>query len=200
MNTAVRQGDLSDLLRNRRSTRVYDPGHVLADEDLARLMRAAQWSPSAGNSQPWAFLVGRRGDETHRRFLPHLSAGNTSWVPHASAVLVSAHQAASGPEDDALTFSDYAMYDLGQSVAMLTVEAELLGLTVHQFAGFGHDAVAREFGVPPHWRVTTALAIGAYGDPRAADPVLAERDERPRVRKPMDDFVFAGSWGAGAGL
>ncbi|WP_067430212.1 nitroreductase family protein [Nocardioides jensenii] len=193
-------GDLSDVLRNRRSLRVFDPAHDLDDADLARLFRAAQWAPSAGNSQPWSFLVGRRGDQTHGRFVAHLSAGNRSWVPTASAVLVTAHQVASGPEEDAPAYSDYAMYDLGQAVAMLTVEAGLLGLTAHQFAGFDHDAVALEFGFPAHWRVTTAVAIGAYGDPATADPSLAERDQRPRLRKPLSEFVFAGTWGAAAGL
>ncbi|WP_235735265.1 nitroreductase family protein [Nocardioides alcanivorans] len=193
-------GDLSDVLRNRRSLRILDPEHVLGDAQLARLLRAAQWSPSAGNSQPWGFLVACRGDETHDRFVKHLSAGNRSWVPAASAVLITAHQVASGPEDDAPAFSDYAMYDLGQAAAMLTVEAGLLGLTAHQFAGFDHDGVAEEFGVPEHWRVTTAIAIGTYGDPSAADPALVERDRRPRVRKELSEFVFAGTWGASAGL
>ncbi|KRF20524.1 hypothetical protein ASG90_18200 [Nocardioides sp. Soil797] len=200
MNTVDEQADLSDLQRNRRSVRVFDPRHEISESDLARLFRAAQWAPSAGNSQPWGFLVGRRGDETHARFVQHLSRGNRSWVPSASAVVITAHQIASGPEDDAMVFSDYALYDLGQSVALLGVEAGVLGLGIHQFAGFGHEAVAAEFDVPPHWRVTTAVAIGAPGDPADADPLLVERDQRPRTRKPMADFVFAGSWGTPAGL
>lgn len=191
---------MSDLLRSRRSVRVFDPTHEIAVEELGQLFRAAQWAPSAGNSQPWSFLVGRRGDETHSRFVQHLSTGNRSWVPAASAVVITAHQVASGPEEDAMVFSDYAMYDLGQSVALLGVEAQLLGLSVHQFAGFGHAAVAAEFGVPRHWQVTTAVAIGAHGDRASADPQLVERDERPRARKPMAEFVFAGSWGTAAGL
>ena len=193
-------GELSDVLRTRRSVRILDPEHEIGDVDLARLLRAAQWAPSAGNSQPWSFVIARRGEETHDRFVPHLSAGNRTWVPSASAVLITAHQVASGPEDDAPVYSDYAMYDLGQAVAMLTVEAGQIGLTVHQFAGFDHDGVAAEFGVPDHWKVTTAVAIGTYGDPAAADPVLVERDQQPRVRKPLSEFVFAGTWGASADL
>lgn len=193
-------GHLSDVLRSRRSLRVFDPGHEISDAELARLLRAAQWAPSAGNSQPWGFVVGRRGDRTHDRFVARLSRGNRGWVPLASAVLITAHQVASGPEADAPAFSDYAMYDLGQAVALLSVEAGLLGLTVHQFAGFDHEGLAAEFGVPPHWRVTTAVAIGVPGDPSTADPSLVERDRRPRSRKPMADFVFADSWGVSAGL
>ena len=98
---------LLPLLRDRRSTRSYDDTHVLADDDLRAVLDAARWAPSAGNSQPWAFLVARRGDPAHQRFVPLLSRGNQSWVPRASALLFSLHQVASGPEDDALGYSDY---------------------------------------------------------------------------------------------
>src|SRR6478672_1946637 len=103
--------DLLPLLRERRSTRSYDAGQVLADGDLVSLLEAARWAPSAGNSQPWAFLVSRRGDDAHRRFVPLLSRGNASWVPRASALLFTLHRTATGPEEDALTYSDYAAYD-----------------------------------------------------------------------------------------
>ena len=191
-------GELSDVLRERRSVRIFDPEHEIADQVLGRLLRAAQWAPSAGNSQPWSFLLARRGDETHDRFVAHLSAGNRPWVPAASLVLITAHQVASGPEEDAPAYSDYAMYDLGQAVALLTVEAGLLGLTAHQFAGFDHQSVTEEFGVPAHWQITTAIAIGVHGDPTTAAPALVERDQQPRTRKPFSEFVYAGKWGAAA--
>src|SRR4051794_6397152 len=116
-------GDLLPLLRERRSTRSYDAEHVLADADLVSLLEAARWAPSAGNSQPWAFLGSRRGDEAHGGFVPVLSRANASWVPRASALIFTLHRTATGPEADALTYSDYAAYDLGQAVAQLTVQA-----------------------------------------------------------------------------
>lgn len=184
---------LTALLRDRWSPRVFDPAHELSDDDLRSLLEAARWAPSAGNSQPWAFLVGRRGEPGHARLVEHLSRGNTPWVPRASAVLVSAHQVASGPEDDAPAFSDYALHDLGQAVAHLTFQAAVLGLHVHQFAGFDHDGVAAAFGVPPHWKVTAGIAVGRLCDPAATD--VPERDLATRVRKELSDFVYADAWG-----
>ncbi|MCX6395002.1 MAG: nitroreductase family protein [Propionibacteriales bacterium] len=188
--------EIDPLLRNRWSTRLFDPTHELADAELGRLLEAARWSPSAGNSQPWAFLVARRGDAAHQTFVTTLSRGNVSWVPQASAVLVSLYRAGDD-EDPALTFSDYAQYDLGQSVAHLTVQAESMGLAVHQFAGFNHDDVASMFSVPPAFKVTTGIAIGRWADPAviAADEGLVEREQRPRVRKEIGEFVFAGEFG-----
>ena len=189
-------GDLLPLLRERRSTRSYDGAHVLADADLSSLLEAARWAPSAGNSQPWAFLVSRRGDEAHRRFVPLLSRGNASWVPSASALIFTLHRVATGPEEDALTYSDYAAYDLGQAVAQLTVQAISLGLAVHQFAGFDHEGLAELAGVPPHWRVTTGIAVGReLAADVAGDDLLRERDRRPRTRQPLADLAYGATFG-----
>ena len=194
-------GDLLPLLCERRSTRSYDPEHVLADADLVSLLEAARWAPSAGNSQPWAFLVSRRGDEAHHRFVPVLSRGNASWVPRASALLFTLHRVATGPEADALTYSDYAAYDLGQAVAQLTVQALSLGLAVHQFAGFDHAGLAELAGVPPHWRVTTGVAIGReLAADVAGDELLRERDRRPRTRRPLSELAHGATFGEPAEL
>jgi nitroreductase len=183
---------IDPVLRDRWSTRLFDASHELTDGELASLLEAARWAPSAGNSQPWAFLVTRRGDEAHDQLVATLSRGNSGWVPRASAVLVSLHRVGDD-EDPSLTYSDYAAYDLGQAVAHLTVQASTLGLHVHQFAGFDHAAVARDFVVPPAWKVTTGIAIGRRADtadPDAREADLRERDARPRTRKPFADFVF----------
>ncbi|MET3961853.1 nitroreductase [Marmoricola sp. OAE513] len=178
--------ELHPLLRDRRSTRQYDPTHELDDGVLVQLLEAARWSPSAGNSQPWAFLVARRGDEAHDKLVGTLSRGNTSWVPTASAVLISLFRAGAD-EDPTFAYSDYAAYDLGQAVAHLTVQAQASGLSVHQFAGFDHARVAELFAVPPAWQVTTGIAIGLH-QPR-------EEESRPRVRREIGEFAFSGTFG-----
>jgi nitroreductase len=182
--------ELLPLLRDRRSIRAYDEAHVLADGELAVLLEAARWSPSAGNSQPWAFLVGRRGDVAHATFADLLAPSVRRWAPAASALVFTLNQVASGPEDDALGYSDYAQYDLGQAVAHLSVQASALGLGVHQFAAFDHDGLAAAAGVPSHWRVTTGLAVGL--------PI--ESDLAPRSRRPLPELAFGARFGVPLGL
>lgn len=189
--TDLRSG-LTPLLRDRWSPRVLDDTHELSDEDLLLLLEAARWAPSTGNSQPWSYLVGRRGDDTFARILPTLSRGNSGWVPRASAVLVSLRQVAPAPGEEPGTYA-YAAHDTGQAAAHLTVQAMSRGLVVHQFAGFDHDAVAAEFGVPDHVAVTAGIAVGRLGDPATAD--VPERDRSARTRRPLADFVYAGAWG-----
>lgn len=188
--------EIHPLLRERWSTRLFDPRHELADGDLLALLEAARWSPSAGNSQPWAFLVTRRGDDAHERFVTTLSRGNLAWVPTASAVLVSLHRVGSD-EDPSVALSEYAAYDLGQAAALLTVQAQSLGLAVHQFAGFDHDQAAEIFAVPPAWKVTTGIAIGLHADPSQIepDPALWEREQLPRVRKEIAEITHGAAFG-----
>jgi nitroreductase len=177
--------ELLPLLRGRRSIRAYDETHVLSDDELEVLLEAARWSPSAGNSQPWAFLVGRRGDAAHATFVELLASSVRRWAPAASALFFTLNQVASGPEEDALAYSDYAQYDLGQAVAHLTVQASALGLGVHQFAAFDLDGLAELAGVPPHWRVTTGLAVG----------LAVESELTPRTRRPLSELAFGARFG-----
>jgi nitroreductase len=177
--------ELLPLLRDRRSIRGYDETHELADDELLVLLEAARWSPSAGNSQPWAFLVGRRGDDAHAELVEVLAPSVRRWAPAASALVFSLNQVASGPEEDALGYSDYAQYDLGQAVAHLTVQASALGLGVHQFAAFDHDRLAALAGVPRHWRVTTGLAVG----------LAVESEITARTRRPLSDLAFGARFG-----
>jgi nitroreductase len=176
--------ELMPLLRERRSVRTYDESHELGGE-LLTLLEAARWAPSAGNSQPWAFLVGRRGDEAHRTFVPLLAPSVRRWAPAASALLFALHQVASGPEDDAPLYSDYAAYDLGQAVAQLTVQATALGLSCHQFAAFDHDGLAAACDVPSYWMVTTGIAVG----------LGVAADLAPRTRRTLSEIAYGGHFG-----
>ena len=62
------------------------------------------------------------------------------WAPSASAIILTLHQAAT--DGDRVAYSDYAMFDLGQAVAHITVQARSMGLQVRQFGGFNHRAAA----------------------------------------------------------
>jgi nitroreductase len=183
------------LLASRWSPSIFDPAHEVTGDEVASLLTAAQWAPSAGNSQPWAYVVCRRGGANHRRFVAHLSRGNSVWVPTASVVFVTLCQVATdagadtGP--DAPTYSDYAAYDVGQAAAHLTIEARALGLDAHQFAGFDHEAVLAEFEIPLNFAVLTGIAVGRHGD-EAVVAAASERDQerelRARTRRPIRLF------------
>jgi nitroreductase len=45
-----------ELVKKRRSTRAYKPDPV-PDEYVDKIIEAARWAPSGGNSQPWEFII-----------------------------------------------------------------------------------------------------------------------------------------------
>ena len=54
-----------DLVRTRRSVRVYKSGKV-AEKQLEMILEAARWAPSGANTQPWEFVVTRDREKMRR--------------------------------------------------------------------------------------------------------------------------------------
>ena len=50
--------DVLEAIKERRSIRKYEPKAV-PEEKLTQILEAGRWAPSAGNSQPWRFIVVR---------------------------------------------------------------------------------------------------------------------------------------------
>jgi nitroreductase len=177
------------LLRSRWSPRLWDAGHEVTPAEVESLLEAARWAPSAGNSQPWAFVVGRRGDDTHRRLVAHLARSSAAWAPDAGLLVANlCHLHVEGTD---WAYSEFAAYDLGQAVAHMTFQAESLGLAVRQFAAFDREAVEREFAVAEHWQVTTMSAIGR-ARPGVPPNALQRPDggTLPRERRPAGDLLW----------
>jgi nitroreductase len=186
----VADDPLHALLRGRWSPRVFDPAEVTTAE-LDALLEAARWAPSAGNSQPWSVIAGRRGDDVHARLVRHLAGSSARWAPAAGLLVGNVcHRYVEGTDWE---YSEFAMYDLGQAVAHMTLQAQAMGLGARQFAAFDRDAVTREFGVPDHLYVATMTAFGRVPDwetPHAA--VKAGGEVVPRDRRPAGDLQWPG--------
>ena len=56
---------LLEIIRNRRSVRVYKTGKV-TDEQLEMIFQAARWAPSGANTQPWELVVTRDRNKMKR--------------------------------------------------------------------------------------------------------------------------------------
>jgi nitroreductase len=177
---------LHPLLAHRRSPTSFDESHSVEASVIALLLEAARWAPSAGNSQPWSFIVGVRGDDNHDRLVRHLARSSARWASTASALIVNlCHRLVAGTDWE---YSEFAQYDLGQAVAHMTVQAGALGLQIRQFRAFDRTGIETAFGVPAHWEVTTMCAIGRAAARGEAD----DRDSAtgPRERRPIDDLLW----------
>jgi nitroreductase len=180
-----RAPELHPLLASRWSPTVFDTSHEVTPAEVELLLEAARWAPSAGNSQPWAFILGRRGDGTHARLVRHLAKSSGRWAPTAS--LLVANLSHRYVEDTDWEYSEFSLYDLGQAVAHMTLQAQVLDLSVRQFRAFDRAGLAGEFEVPDHWEVTTMSAIGRV-PPGDGSPTPETSEAPARVRRTVDDL------------
>ncbi|KXO99878.1 Oxygen-insensitive NAD(P)H nitroreductase (plasmid) [Tsukamurella tyrosinosolvens] len=158
----------------RHSPMAFEPGAEISDDALDTILDAGRLAPSAGNSQPWAFVVGRHGDAVHARIVRHLAGSSARWAPDASAIVVNLARVL--VEDTDWEYSEFSRYDLGQAVAHMTLQALSIGIDAHQFRAFDREAVAAEFAVPREWEVTSMTAFGVAA--HAAGTVAGVARER----------------------
>jgi len=178
------------LLAERWSPRGFDRDHQVTDDQVTALLEAARWAPSAKNSQPWRFLVTRRGEHAHGRLFATLAPGNQAWADAASALILVAAQTANGGVPQ-----PWALYDTGQAVASLVTQAQAQGLAVHQIGGFDSDAVRAELALDQQLTPVVILAVG-QADPQAELPGhLAAREAAPRTRHPVSDLLLRSARG-----
>lgn len=185
--------DIAEPLRSRWSPSVFDAEHELSAAEITRLLEAAQWAPSSGNRQPWRYVVATRGSAAHQVLVPHLSRGNSGWVPRASVVFLSV--AVIGQDGTELSDLLVPLHDVGQASAHLTLQARAMGLHAHQFGGFDHDAVAAGLGVPADARLVAGIAVGVRGNPAEVPERDAEREQRARSRRPLAETAYDEQWG-----
>jgi len=189
---ADNQQPLHQLLKERWSPRAFSDRPVSAD-DLRSLMESARWAPSSGNAQPWFFIVAQKQNAAEfEKALACLNPRNASWAKEAAVLIFAVARTKHENQDKP---NRHYAYDLGQSVALLTVEATSLGLHVHQMAGISPEKVRDAYNVPEDFEIFTGVAIGYLGDPEKLPEDLREREKAPRKRKPLDSFVFADKWG-----
>jgi nitroreductase len=183
---------IHELLRRRWSPRVFAPRAVAADV-LRSLFEAARWAPSSYNAQPWAFLVAAKEDrENFDRILSTLVEFNRGWAWNAAVLMINAGKKKFDHDGSP---NRHALYDVGQATAYLTVQATAMGLAVHQMAGFSPEKAREIFHVPEGWEPGAAVALGYPAEADEVPENLREKEKAPRVRKPIEEFVFTGKWG-----
>lgn len=175
---------IHDVLADRWSPRSYDPAHRVEEADLQAIFEAARWAPSSANSQPWKYIAAARGTAEFDAIAAAMIPFNQGWAPRASVLVAALAQVTK--DGDAQTF---ARYDLGQSVAMLTVEAESRGLNVHQTAGTDEAALREAFGFDEDHQLVSVLTLGTIDHSEAAPEQLREMDASPRNRRALEDVV-----------
>lgn len=140
--------DVLEAIRTRRSVRKYRPESI-PEEKLETILEAARLAPSAGNRQPWRFVVVQSIDR--KRALSKV-ANNQTFLNNAAAIIV----AAGDPEASARWHDKDLMIALEHMVLVATS----MGYGTCWIGAFDEDAVKRLLTIPEKMKVVALLPIG----------------------------------------
>lgn len=188
---------IHDLIRRRWSPRAFDDRPVPLAAQVS-LFEAARWAPSAGNGQPWSFIVADRfrDPEGFATMLALLNPGNVTWAQHAPLLLIGVTQRIRDEGKEAR----HALYDLGMAAENLVLQGIELGIYAHQMAGFNYDKAREVYEIPASHEAIVAIALGYQGDHATLPDDLQARELAERQRKPLASLVHSGRFGQGAKL
>lgn len=153
------QQEVDPLFVRRWSTRQYRSDPV-PDRDLALMLEAARWSPSAYNEQPWRFYTSTA--ESHQAFLALLVEANQKWAASAPVigfVVTSKRFARNGKENM------HADFDTGAAWLAFNLQASKMGYSVHGMAGIHYEEAFKMLGLDPDRdRLVCGFTVGVSED------------------------------------
>ena len=148
--------ELFEVIKERRSVRAFLDSPV-EEEKIGKLLDAARWAPSAGNVQPWEFIVVKKEDT--RKKLANAALGQR-FIAQAPVVIV----ACANPERSKRRYGYrgefYSQLDTAAAVQNLLLAAHSLGLASCWVGAFNEDEVKELLKIPEHVKVIAILPIG----------------------------------------
>lgn len=187
---------IHSLIAERWSPRAYSAAEIPVDT-IKRLFEAARWAPSSSNDQEWRFIIGFKGDETYQKIFDTLVEFNQLWAGEAPVLILACGDTISRKTGK---FSPIFSYDVGQAVAMMSLQATHEGLFVHQMGGYDKKKAKALFNIPAEVEPLAVISIGYPGDAEKLHPNLQPMEKAERVRNNFDTFVFTKKYGEAASL
>lgn len=178
--------NISENIKNRWSPGAFD-GKPVEEGKLLSILEAGRWAASAFNEQPWRFAVGKKGDEKYNKILVSLIEWNQQWAGKAPVLILNLTKK---------TFTRNgkpnatALYDLGQAVAGVAIEAVNQGLVSHQMSGFDAEKARTSLGIPDDFQAVSVMALGYYGVAEELSEDMQQMEISARERKAGEDLLF----------
>jgi nitroreductase len=162
------------VLRRRYSCRRF-AATPLSQAEIEKLLEAAIWAPSAGNLQPWRFIV-VTSDELKQALA---RAADQDFVADAPLVIA----VCAVPGESARRYGErgrslYSLQDTAAATQNILLAAAELGLGSCWVGAFEEPGVARALGLPPAWRPVALVPVG--------HPL---EGPTPRQRRPLQEVA-----------
>ncbi|MCE5203051.1 MAG: nitroreductase family protein [Coriobacteriales bacterium] len=167
--------EFDEVISKRRSVRHFNGKLTVSDDDVTALLRAGVSAPSAGNIQPWRFVVVRSREARERLS----SAMGQRWATAAPVIIV----VCVDPRPCAARYGDrgeylYSIQDTAAATENILLAAVNRGLASCWVGAFDEKAVAAAIGVTAPITPVAVLPVG-YSAESAGKP----------ARRPIDDVT-----------
>jgi len=167
--------DVFEAIRGRRSVRAYMREEV-SNDMIMDLIDAARWAPSAGNVQPWEFIVVRSKNVKH---MLAEAALHQTFIEEASAVIVVCADEWRSARAYGLRGTQlYCIQDTAAATQNMLLAAYAKGLGTCWVGAFNEEKVSRVLSLPDRIRPVAIIPVG----------YPAEKPRPPR-RRPLEDIV-----------
>jgi nitroreductase len=165
-----------EAIKNRGSTRAFT-NEPVSHEEVEQLIDAARHAPSAGNIQPWEFIIIR--DPEIKKSIAQ-AALNQTFIEQASVTIaVCADTAKSGRGYGSRGTDLYCIQDTAAATQNILLSAEALGLATCWIGAFNEKQVKEILNLPNEVR---PLALIPVGHRTVAGP-------RTRPRRPIVEII-----------
>jgi nitroreductase len=149
--------DVFDAIKGRRSVREFKPDPV-DDKDLEKILEAGKSAPSAGNCQPWEFVVVRDGATKQR--LARAALGQSFVAEAPVVVVVCANIPRTSIRYGRRGAELYCIQDTAAAVQNILLTAYALGYGTCWVGSFDEEPAAKAIKAPPNVRPLAIIPIG----------------------------------------
>jgi nitroreductase len=159
--------DLFEILEKRRSIRKYGKDSI-PEMTLTKLLRAATQAPSAGNLQPWIFVVVK--DARRRSALSEAALGQSMIEEAPVVVVVCADQHRARRHYGERGVELFCIQDTAAAIQNLLLAVSFLGLGACWVGSFNEEEVSRILGAPDGVRPIAIVSIGVPAEHPSPTP------------------------------
>lgn len=176
---------------NNRSWLPVFSARMVEPEKLRCVLEGASRTPSYLNEQPWNFIIATKDDSIeYERLVSCLSEVNVGWARRAPVLILSVVRLNTSSNG---AMNVHAFRDARHAVSNLVLRAKAMGLAAQQITGFDTAKAREQFQIPTGFEPTNGIALGYPTDVKHSSVV--PREGSVRAYRPVESFVFTGSWG-----
>jgi nitroreductase len=157
MSVEGRIMNVLEAIKGRRSIRAFKSQNVSA-EIIKKLVDAARWAPSAGNIQPWEFIIVRKPEIKRRLAQAALGAMLIEEAPVVIVVCANENRSSQGYGIRGKTL--YCIQDTAAAIQNLHLVAYSLGLGTCWIGAFREEEAREILKIPQGVRPVAIVPVG----------------------------------------